>query len=182
MGCYTPSYKIQGNEVAVFETSKGTIKVKLDGEGAPIHVANFCELAQKGFYDNLKFHRYVPGFVIQGGCPNTRSMTEEEVAMGACGKDGILVRAAPAIASKRNLLLILTIRTSTPHLLWRAPRCPIQLDPSFTSAWALNMSLTRATRFLVPRSRAKMLSHAFAQVISSNTLASRIFKPKCKAS
>ena len=60
----------------------------LDGEGAPIHVANFCELAESGFYDGLKFHRYVPGFVIQGGCPNTRDMTPEEVAAGKSGKHG----------------------------------------------------------------------------------------------
>ncbi|MGI6229478.1 MAG: peptidylprolyl isomerase [Tractidigestivibacter sp.] len=66
---YTPKYKVVGDEVAVFDTSKGTIRVKLDGEGAPIHVANFCELAEKGFYDGLTFHRYVPGFVIQGGDP-----------------------------------------------------------------------------------------------------------------
>ena len=51
------------------------MRVSLDGAGAPIHVANFCELAGSGFYDGLKFHRYVPGFVIQGGCPNTRDMT-----------------------------------------------------------------------------------------------------------
>lgn len=67
---YTPTYEVQGDEVAVFKTGKGTIRVSLDGEGAPIHVANFCELAQKGFYDGLVFHRYVPGFVIQGGDPN----------------------------------------------------------------------------------------------------------------
>ena len=66
---YTPTYKVSGGEVAVLETSKGTIRVRLDGEGAPIHVANFCELATSGFYDGLKFHRHVPGFVIQGGCP-----------------------------------------------------------------------------------------------------------------
>jgi peptidyl-prolyl cis-trans isomerase B (cyclophilin B) len=66
---YTPAYKVQGDEVAVFDTSKGTIVVRLDGEGAPIHVANFCELAEKGFYDGLTFHRYEPNFVIQGGDP-----------------------------------------------------------------------------------------------------------------
>ena len=72
---YTPAYQVVGDEIAVFDTSKGVIRVKLDGAGAPIHVANLCELANKGFYDGLKFHRYVPGFVIQGGCPNTREMT-----------------------------------------------------------------------------------------------------------
>lgn len=79
---YTPSYKVSGDEVAVFQTSKGTIRARLDGEGAPVHVANFCELASSGFYDDLKFHRYVPGFVIQGGCPNTREATPEQVAAG----------------------------------------------------------------------------------------------------
>ena len=54
---YTPTYEVAGDEVAVFDTSKGTIRAKLDGDGAPIHVANFCELAGSGFYDDLKFHR-----------------------------------------------------------------------------------------------------------------------------
>ncbi|MDO5044536.1 MAG: peptidylprolyl isomerase [Coriobacteriia bacterium] len=86
MSMYTPQYKVVGDEVAVLETSKGTIKVKLDGEGAPIHVANFVELAEKGFYNSTKFHRYVPGFVIQGGDPHTKDLTPEEVADG--GKFG----------------------------------------------------------------------------------------------
>lgn len=84
----TPEYQLVGDETAVFETSKGAIRVALDCEGAPIHVANFCELATMGFYDGLKFHRYVPGFVIQGGCPNTRDMTCEQVAAGLSGPDG----------------------------------------------------------------------------------------------
>ena len=71
MALYTPEYKPNGNEVAVIVTDEGTIRVQLHGQDAPIHVGNFVELAQKGFYDGLKFHRYVPGFVIQGGCPNT---------------------------------------------------------------------------------------------------------------
>ena len=85
---YTPEYAVAGDEVAVIETSQGTIRVELDGSGAPIHVANFCELAVHGFYDGLKFHRYVPGFVIQGGDPNTRDMTGEDVAAGKAGPEG----------------------------------------------------------------------------------------------
>ena len=54
---YTPRYTVAGDEVARISTSKGEIAVRLDGEGAPIHVANFCELAESGFYDDLKFHR-----------------------------------------------------------------------------------------------------------------------------
>lgn len=69
MALYTPEYKPNGQEIAVVTTSKGVIRVQLHGEDAPIHVGNFVELAQKGFYDGLNFHRYVPGFVIQGGCP-----------------------------------------------------------------------------------------------------------------
>ena len=66
---YTPEYKPTGEEIAVFTTNKGTIRVQLAGKDAPIHVGNFVELAQKGFYDGLTFHRYVPYFVIQGGDP-----------------------------------------------------------------------------------------------------------------
>lgn len=82
MSLYTPQYKPTGNEIAVIRTSKGDIKVQLAGKDAPIHVGNFVELATKGFYNGLKFHRYVPDFVIQGGCPNTRDLSPEQVASG----------------------------------------------------------------------------------------------------
>ena len=58
---YEPKYAVKGDEIAVFTTSKGTIRVALDGAGAPRHVANLCELAEAGYYDGLKFHRYVLG-------------------------------------------------------------------------------------------------------------------------
>ncbi|MDD7369289.1 MAG: peptidylprolyl isomerase [Berryella intestinalis] len=80
MALYTPEYQPTGEEVAVVVTSQGTIRVQLAGKDAPIHVGNFVELAQKGFYDDLKFHRYVPGFVIQGGDPKTREHSGEDVA------------------------------------------------------------------------------------------------------
>ncbi len=66
---YTPEYQPSGKEIAVFTTNKGSIRVQLAGKDAPIHVGNFVELAQKGFYNGLTFHRYVPDFVIQGGDP-----------------------------------------------------------------------------------------------------------------
>ena len=69
MALYTPEYQPTGDEIAVFTTDKGVIRVQLHGKDAPIHVGNFVELAQKGFYDGLNFHRYEPGFVVQGGCP-----------------------------------------------------------------------------------------------------------------
>ena len=83
MALYTPEYVPNGNEIAVITTSKGVIRVQLAGNDAPIHVGNFVELAQKGFYDNLKFHRYVEDFVIQGGCPNTRPLDSAQVAEAA---------------------------------------------------------------------------------------------------
>lgn len=83
MALYTPEYVPNGNEIAVITTSKGVIRVQLAGNDAPIHVSNFVELAQKGFYDNLKFHRYVEDFVIQGGCPNTRPLDSSQVAEAA---------------------------------------------------------------------------------------------------
>ena len=54
---------------AVIETDKGTIKAKLYTGEAPITTGNFIELAKKGFYDGLVFHRVEPGFVIQTGDP-----------------------------------------------------------------------------------------------------------------
>jgi cyclophilin family peptidyl-prolyl cis-trans isomerase len=52
---------------ATIETDKGTIEIELYDKGAPKAAANFVELANKGFYDGVIFHRIVPGFVIQGG-------------------------------------------------------------------------------------------------------------------
>lgn len=54
---------------AVIETSAGTIKFKFFPNEAPGHCRNFIALAQKGFYNNLIFHRVIEGFMIQGGCP-----------------------------------------------------------------------------------------------------------------
>ncbi|MBU0675720.1 MAG: peptidylprolyl isomerase [Proteobacteria bacterium] len=54
---------------AVIETSKGPIRLNLFGDRVPNTVANFINLARRGFYDNLKFHRVIPDFMVQGGCP-----------------------------------------------------------------------------------------------------------------
>ncbi len=54
------------------QTSRGNINVELFQKEAPGTVANFVKLAGEGFYDGLAFHRVIPNFVLQGGCPNTR--------------------------------------------------------------------------------------------------------------
>lgn len=53
----------------ILETNKGTIKLKLMPETAPMHVTSTIFLTKKGFYDGLSFHRVIPGFMAQGGCP-----------------------------------------------------------------------------------------------------------------
>lgn len=55
---------------AIISTEKGDMKVRFYEEDAPGTVDNFCKLAKSGFYDGLIFHRVIPNFVIQGGCPN----------------------------------------------------------------------------------------------------------------
>jgi peptidyl-prolyl cis-trans isomerase B (cyclophilin B) len=54
---------------AVMHTSKGDINFRLFADQAPITVANFVNLSNRGFYDGLSFHRVIPDFMIQGGCP-----------------------------------------------------------------------------------------------------------------
>jgi len=51
------------------DTSKGKVKVKFLQDEAPNHVANFIYLSELGYFDGLKFHRVIPGFMAQGGCP-----------------------------------------------------------------------------------------------------------------
>jgi len=55
---------------AEIQTEKGTMKVEFYEKDAPNTVKNFVDLSKKGFYDGLTFHRVIPNFVIQGGCPN----------------------------------------------------------------------------------------------------------------
>ena len=54
---------------ATFDTDRGPIKVELAQDKAPLTVANFVNLAKRGFYDGLNFHRVIPDFMVQGGCP-----------------------------------------------------------------------------------------------------------------
>ena len=58
------------NTNATIETNHGTIELELFSDDAPKTVANFTKLAGEGFYDGLVFHRVIPDFMIQGGCPD----------------------------------------------------------------------------------------------------------------
>ncbi len=70
---------------AVIETKYGNIEIKFFPEVAPRHVENFIKLAKSGFYDGTIFHRVIPGFMIQGGDPNTKGPDKSTYGMGGPG-------------------------------------------------------------------------------------------------
>ena len=72
-------------EVAVIETTHGTIKLEFFEDKAPGHVKNFKDLANKNFYDGTTFHRVIPGFMIQGGDPNSKSDNRSSHGTGGPG-------------------------------------------------------------------------------------------------
>ncbi len=73
------------NPIATFNTNLGTIRLELFQSDMPITVENFVSLANDGFYDGIKFHRVIPGFMIQGGDPNTREDDTSRYGQGGPG-------------------------------------------------------------------------------------------------
>jgi peptidyl-prolyl cis-trans isomerase B (cyclophilin B) len=85
---------------ATIKTNKGEIRLNLFADLAPVTVANFVNLAKRGYYDGLKFHRVIPDFMIQGGCPQGTGtggpgykFQDEFVSELRHGKPGILSMA-----------------------------------------------------------------------------------------
>lgn len=74
-----------GEDVAVLKTSLGTIVFRFYEKDAPKHVANFRKLAGSGFYDGTTFHRVIPGFMIQGGDPNSKDADRTNDGTGSAG-------------------------------------------------------------------------------------------------
>jgi len=70
------------DEIAVLKTKFGNIKIEFFEDKAPNHVKNFKDLARQGFYDGTTFHRVIPGFMIQGGDPNTINKPREMHGFG----------------------------------------------------------------------------------------------------
>lgn len=70
---------------AVVETKFGKIELQFFPDVAPNHVSNFIDLAKKGFYDGTTFHRVIPGFMIQGGDPNSKNADKSMHGMGDPG-------------------------------------------------------------------------------------------------
>jgi peptidyl-prolyl cis-trans isomerase B (cyclophilin B) len=77
--------KKMAETTAVIETKFGNIELKFFPEVAPGHVNNFVELAKKGFYDGTIFHRVIPGFMVQGGDPNSKNPDRSMHGMGGPG-------------------------------------------------------------------------------------------------
>jgi peptidyl-prolyl cis-trans isomerase B (cyclophilin B) len=77
---------------ATIETKFGAIEVELFPDKAPGHVKNFLDLARKGFYDGTTFHRVIPGFMIQGGDPNTKEPNAPRERHGT-GGPGYTIKA-----------------------------------------------------------------------------------------
>ncbi len=77
--------KKMDNTKAVIETKYGNMTIKFFPDAAPGHVKNFVDLAKKGVYDGTIFHRVIPGFMIQGGDPNTKGTDTRTYGMGGPG-------------------------------------------------------------------------------------------------
>jgi len=84
-GVFGVSAWVQAEEVAVLVTTKGVIEIAFLEDKAPGHVKNFKDLANKKFYDGTTFHRVIPGFMIQGGDPNSKSPDKSKHGMGGPG-------------------------------------------------------------------------------------------------
>ncbi len=89
---------------AIIKTKFGDIHIKLYPDLAPNHVGNFIKLAKSGFYDGTIFHRVIPGFMIQGGDPNTKSSLRKDIYGQGGPKD-----------EKGNPILLKAEFSDTPH-------------------------------------------------------------------
>ena len=70
---------------AIIQTEKGQMKVEFYEKDAPKTVENFVKLANDGYYNGLRFHRVIPDFVIQGGCPNSKDPNSPNAGTGGPG-------------------------------------------------------------------------------------------------
>ncbi|WP_454829653.1 peptidylprolyl isomerase [Pseudoxanthomonas wuyuanensis] len=102
---------------ATFDTSRGPIKVELYPDKAPLTVANFVNLAKRGFYDGLTFHRVIPDFMIQGGCPEGSGRGgpgyrfEDETNNGVRHERGVLSMANAGPNTNGSQFFITHIKT-----------------------------------------------------------------------
>ncbi len=89
------------NPTATLSTSLGDIEVELLVDQMPITAGNFVKLAKSGFYDGLHFHRVIPNFMIQFGCPHSRDPNSPRAGTGN-GPDGCIADEHPPSAKLSN--------------------------------------------------------------------------------
>jgi len=99
------------NKVAELHTSAGEIDIRFFPDVAPNHVKNFIDLAEKGFYNGTKFHRVIPGFMIQGGDPNTVNSSPSTWGTGGSGKN--IDAEFNSVSHKRGIVSM--ARSSSPN-------------------------------------------------------------------
>jgi peptidyl-prolyl cis-trans isomerase B (cyclophilin B) len=92
-----------GDKVAVIKTNHGRIVVKFFPDKAPQHAANFIKLAEDGFYDGTRFHRVIPGFMIQGGDPYTKDVAKKSL-WGTGGPDHRVPAEFNEVTHERGIL------------------------------------------------------------------------------
>jgi peptidyl-prolyl cis-trans isomerase B (cyclophilin B) len=103
--------------IATFNTSRGPIKIELYPDKAPLTVANFVNLVKRGFYDGLSFHRVIPDFMIQGGCPQGTGTGgpgyrfEDETKNGVRHERGVLSMANAGPNTNGSQFFITHIKT-----------------------------------------------------------------------
>ena len=98
---------------ATIETRLGTIEIEFLPDKAPGHVKNFVDLAKKGFYDGTTFHRVIPGFMIQGGDPNTKDPKGSRGRHGTGGPGYQIKAEFNDVSHKRGIVSM--ARSSDPN-------------------------------------------------------------------
>jgi peptidyl-prolyl cis-trans isomerase B (cyclophilin B) len=98
---------------ATIETRLGSIEIEFLPDKAPGHVKNFLDLAKKGFYDGTTFHRVIPGFMIQGGDPNTKDPTGSRGRHGTGGPGYNIKAEFNDVSHKRGIVSM--ARSSDPN-------------------------------------------------------------------
>ena len=131
--------------IAHFDTDRGPIRVELYPDKAPLTVANFVNLAQRGFYDGLKFHRVINDFMVQGGCPQGTGTGgpgykfEDEANNGLSHERGVLSMANAGPNTNGSQFFIT-------HVATRGSTASTPCSARWSRAWTWSTASSRATR------------------------------------
>src|SRR5205085_3277827 len=117
---FTPRRPLMPATTVLIETSQGTIKAELDGDKAPVTVANFLAYVDDKFYDDTVFHRVIPDFMIQGGgfAPGLRQKTtkaaiKNESGNGLSNKRGTIAMARTSVPDSATAQFFINLKDNT---------------------------------------------------------------------